>query len=189
MDMLILGLALFLATHLLPSVPSLRNAIFNKLGPLPYKGLYTIITLAGLVLMIKGLMIAPFQALYDPPSWGRHLAMLLMLPAVYLFLSNTAAPLPSSAKAITAFPTSWSVLFWATAHLLANGDVAHTLLFTGLGAFAVISIISGRARGAKPQAQRPPQLHEAITLGLTIVIYGALVWGHVHFTGMPLIPA
>lgn len=189
MDLLIAGLFLFLATHLLPSVPSLRNSLQAKLGALPYKLLFSVLTIVGLVLIVKGLRVAPFEALYTPPTWGRHPAMLLMLFAVYFFLSNTALPAPSSAKTWTAHPVNWAVILWASAHLLANGDVAHVVLFGSLAAFAIISIVSGNKRGQQPQEQRPPLIAEALTLAFTLIVYGGLVWGHAYFTGMPLIPS
>jgi len=189
MELLFIGLTLFIACHLIPSFPHLKQGFTSKTGPNVYKILFSLISIASLVLIVKGLMAAPFQDLYTPPTWGRHLNMLLMLPAIYLFLSNTALPAPSTAKTITAHPVNWSIIFWSTGHLLANGDVAHVALFSSLGIFSVISIITGNKRGAIPLKQRPPILAEAVTILITLIIYGALMWGHQYITGMPLIPS
>ena len=189
MNLLILGLILFLTIHLIPSCPKLRETLVGKFKLTGYKAVFGIISIVSMVLIVHGLMTATFVPLYDPPGWGRHLAMLLMLPAIYLFLSNTVAPAPSTAKMITANPVNWAVILWSVSHLLANGDLAHVLLFGTLGLFSIISIITGSMRGLQPALkQRPPLLAEAIFIVIVIIVYLALIWGHKYFTGIPIIP-
>ena len=187
MTLLIAGLVTFLTIHLVPSAPGLRAALVGKLGELSYKASFALISLAGIVLIVKGLQQAPFDPLYAPPDWGRHAAMLLMLPAIYLFASTGRFPAPSSAKVLTAHPMNWGVILWSIGHLLSNGDLAHVLLFATIGAFGAISIVTGNARGLKPASERPPLAMEAGFGVLVLVIYAALLWGHAYFTGMPLI--
>lgn len=159
-----------------------------KLNLTGYRVLFSLLSFASIVQIIYGLMEAPFLALYEPPAWGRHAAMLIMLPAVYLFLSNPIGPAPSSAKALTAHPLNLGIILWATVHLLANGDLARVLLFTTFWLFSLISIVSGNARGIKPKLERrPPLATEAVFAVIVVIVYGLLVWGHVYFTGMPLI--
>ncbi|TQV84735.1 NnrU family protein [Exilibacterium tricleocarpae] len=187
MSLLIFGLLIFVAIHMIPSAPGLRSSLLAKLGPIAYKVLFSLLSLAGLVMIVNGLKVAPFEPLYQPPDWGRHLAMLLMLPAVYLFISNSALPVHSFAQTVTAHPVNWSVIIWSVGHLLANGDLAHVLLFTSLGLFAVASIITGNARGLKPRQERPSAVKEAVMIALTLVVYVGLFGGHRFFTGMPLV--
>ncbi len=54
METMILGLAIFFAIHLLPSVSTLRNALFGMMGEKPYKGIYALISFAGFVLVVIG---------------------------------------------------------------------------------------------------------------------------------------
>lgn len=188
MNLLIIGLAAFLITHLIPSFPKLKENLVGKLGQNGYKLLFSILSLASMVIIVFGLKQAEFVAVYKPPSWGRHIAMLLMLPAVYLFISSSVGAAPSSAKAVTAHPINWGVVFWSIAHLLANGDRAHVLLFITFLAFAIISIITGNMRGQKPKLkQRPPLKMEVIFILVVIIVYSLIVWGHQYITGMPLI--
>jgi len=188
LNLLISGLVLFFATHLIPSSQTLRKTLVDKLNLSRYKAVFSVLSILGIVLVVYGLKEASFQPLYEPPRWGRHLAMLIMLPAVYFFLSNSVGPAPSSAKAFTAHPLNWGVILWATAHLLANGDLAHVLLFSSFGIFAVVSILSGESRGLRPTLnQRPPLGAEAVFLGIVVIVYSALIFGHSYFTGMPLI--
>jgi uncharacterized membrane protein len=188
LNLLISGLALFLGTHLVPSFPTFRESLVVRFQPSGYKLIFSLLSLASVALIVYGLKTAPFQPLYDPPGWGRHVTMLIMLPAVYLWLSNSVGPAPSSAQAFTAHPLNWGLILLASAHLLANGDLAHFLLFSSFLLFGVISIVSGNRRGLKPKlSQRPDVAKEAILVIIVFVVYGALVWGHVYFTGMPLI--
>jgi uncharacterized membrane protein len=190
MKLLLSGLVLFFAIHLIPSFPGLRDNLLTRLKPAGYRLIFSLISTISIVLVVYGLKAAEFTPLYDPPSWGRHTAMLLMLPAIYLFLSNPIGPAPSSAKALTAHPLNWGVILWASGHLLANGDLAHVLLFLTFLIFSALSIASGNLRGQKPAlAERPPLRTEAVFLLIVLIVYGFLVWGHGYFTGMPLIKA
>lgn len=188
MKLLISGLILFFATHLIPSFQGFRANLVDRLTPMGYRVLFSLLSIASIVLIVYGLKGAEFQPLYEPPGWGRHAAMLIMLPAVYLFLSNPIGPAPSSAKAITAHPLNWGIILWATGHLLANGDLAHVLLFGAFWLFSAISIVSGNLRGQKPALERrPPLAAEAVFVVVVVAVYGLLIWGHGYFTGMPLI--
>lgn len=188
MALLILGLLLFIGVHLIPAFPKLRENFVSKLKPSGYNAVFSVFSLISIALIVFGLKQAPFIALYDPPNWGRHLNMLLMLLALYLFASNTVGTSPSSIKVFTAFPISWGVIVWATGHLFANGDLAHVILFGGFLVYGVISIISGKARGLKPIAtKRPPFQQEAVFIVIVLIVYSVLFWAHGYFTGMPLI--
>lgn len=187
MNLLILGLVIFVATHLVPSFPKLRKILVQSFNPKGYKALFSILSLVSIVLIVYGLKESAFQSLYEPPTWSRHLAMLLMLPAIYFFLSNSIRPISSSAQLITAHPVNWAVIFWSTSHLIANGDLAHVMLFSTFWLFSVISILTGNLRGLKPILEKRPSLSsEAIFVLIVVLIYGVLVWAHQYFTGMPL---
>lgn len=188
MKLLISGLILFFATHLIPSSPNFREHLVKRLTLNGYKVLFSLISILGIVLIVKGLKTAPFQPLYEPPGWGRHANMLLMLPALYFFLSNSMGPAPSSAQVITAHPMNWGLILWASGHLLANGDLADVLLFGTFWLFCAISIVTGNARGLKPKLdKRPPLGAEAVFVAIVIIVYFLLIWGHSYFTGVTLI--
>jgi uncharacterized membrane protein len=190
LKLLISGLLLFFLTHLIPFFQGFRDTLIDKTNITGYRVVFSLLSIISIVLVVYGLKAAEFTPLYDPPSWGRHTAMLLMLPAIYLFLSNPIGPAPSSAKALTAHPLNWGVILWASGHLLANGDLAHVLLFLTFLIFSALSIASGNLRGQKPAlAERPPLRTEAVFLLIVLIVYGFLVWGHGYFTGMPLIKA
>ena len=188
MSMLVAGLAIFILIHLVPCFPSMRGSIIAKAGAGAYRGLFSLLSLLGLVLVVMGLKSAEYVALYDPPAWGRHITYLLVFIAVYLFLSNPIGPAPSSAKYWTAHPLSWGVIFWSVGHLLSNGDKAHVILFAAFLIYSVVSMYSGNLRGQKPALdKRPPIAAELVFVAVVAVVYVALFWGHRYFTGMPLV--
>lgn len=188
MELLLVGLILFICLHLIPVSPELRTRLVAKLGDGPYKGIFSVLSLVSIVAIVIGLKNAPFVALYNPPAWGRPLALLLMLPALYLFFSTSIGPAPSTAKVITAHPMSWGVIVWSAAHLLANGDLAHVMLFVSMGIYSAVSIVSGNARGIVPKLNsRPAAKSELVFIGVVVLVYIFIVFLHPYFTGMSVV--
>ena len=192
MPLLIAGLVLFLGIHSVAIVaPSFRARIIQRMGEGAWKGLYSLISLAGFVLICYGFGLAR-QApvvLYSPPTWLRHLAFLVMLPVFPLLI---AAYLPGRIKTAAKHPMLAAIKFWAFAHLLANGSLADVLLFGGFLAWAVVDRISVKRR-AMPQVLRtapPGPWNDAIAVVLGLAVYALLIgWAHVRLFGVsPLSP-
>src|SRR5215470_11238907 len=115
MTWLVLGLLLFLGMHSVSIVaPAWRDAQAERLGALPWKGLYTVVSIVGFAMLVVGFGMARQSpvVLYVPPSWGRHATALLMLPVFPLFL---ATYLPGRIKTAAKHPTLVSVKLWAVA--------------------------------------------------------------------------
>lgn len=190
MVLLVAGIVLFIAVHLIPVFSSFCSRIRQKLSPKIYQLVFSLLSLLSIVLIVQGLRSAAFVPVYSPPVWGHNAAVMLMLPALYLFFSTSMGPAPSSAKVLTAHPMSWGVIVWSVAHLLANGDLAHVLLFSAMGLYSVVSIVSGNNRGMTPKlTTRPVLSSELVFIGIVFVVYLALVFLHPYFTGMSLVSA
>ena len=192
MPLLIAGLVLFLGVHSVAIVaPSFRARTIQRMGEGAWKGLYSLISLAGFVLICYGFGLAR-QApvvLYSPPIWLHHLAFLVMLPVFPLLI---AAYLPGRIKTAAKHPMLAAVKFWAFAQVLANGSLADVLLFGGFLAWAVVDRISVKRR-AKPQVLRtapPGPWNDAIAVVLGLAVYALLIgWAHVRLFGVsPLSP-
>ena len=192
MPLLIAGLVLFLGVHSVAIIaPTFRTRTIQRMGEGAWKGLYALISLAGFVLICYGFGLAR-QApvvLYSPPTWLRHLALLVMLPVFPLLI---AAYLPGRIKTAAKHPMLAAVKFWAFAHLLANGFLADVLLFGGFLAWAVVDRISVKRR-ATPQVLRtapPGPWNDAIAVVLGLAVYALLIgWAHVRLFGVsPLSP-
>ncbi|MDP2018023.1 NnrU family protein [Hydrogenophaga sp.] len=190
MLLLILGLVLFLGVHSVSIVsPDGRNRLVKQLGEGPWKGLYSLVSLAGFVLIVVGYGAAREAPvlLYTLPNGFRHLAAVLMLPVFVLLL---AAYLPGRIKSAAKHPMLLAVKLWALAHLLANGTLADVLLFGGFLAWAVVDRISVKKRTAAGLLRAGPVLpdsraNDAIALvgGLGIYVL-FVVWAHAWLIGV-----
>jgi uncharacterized membrane protein len=188
MTLLILGLVLFLGIHSVRVFgEDTRTRLRDRLGANGYKGLYSLASAAGLVLIVIGYGAAREQPqlLWLPPIWTRHLAALLTLPAFVLLV---AAYVPgNSIKARLHHPMVLGVKVWALAHLLSNGMLADLLLFGGFLLWAVLSFRAARARDRAagtvyPAGKLVPTLL-AVAVGL--VAWAAFAfWAHGALIGV-----
>jgi uncharacterized membrane protein len=144
---LILGLILFLGVHSVRVVANdWRTAQIARLGEGPWKGLYSLASLAGFVLIVWGYVQAQLDpvVLWNPPVWTRYLAAPLTL---LTFVLISAAYVPGTRiKAWLGSPMVLGVKLWAFAHLIANGTLAALVLFGGFLVWAVVVFASERRR-------------------------------------------
>ncbi|MDR3419820.1 MAG: NnrU family protein [Xanthobacteraceae bacterium] len=149
----ILGLVLFLGAHVFVSLRGEREALIAKLGRGPYLGLFSLVSIAGLVLI--GFGFARYRAtgiipVWYPPAWTRQIVVALMWPAN---IAVVAAYIPGDIKRVLKHPMLVGVKIWAVAHLCANGDLGSIILFGSVLAWAVYDRITLKQRsdlGAPP---------------------------------------
>jgi uncharacterized membrane protein len=185
MALLIAGLIVFLGVHSIAIVaPAVRASLLARLGEGGWKGLYSVVALAGFVLVVYGFGQARMSptVLYTPPHWLRHVTFLLMLPVFPLLL---AAYLPGRIKTAAKHPMLAAVKFWALAHLLSNGRLADVLLFGGFLAWAVLDRISLKRRTQVLRTAPPGRLNDAIAVvgGLALYVF-FILWAHLHLFGV-----
>lgn len=147
MTFLIIGLLVFLGAHSVRIfAEDWRGRQLARLGEKTWKGLFSLVSAAGLALIVWGYGLARAQGLevWQPPRWSAHLAALLTLPAFVLLV---AAYVPGNRiKAALGHPMILGVKVWAFAHLLANGRVQDLLLFGAFLAWAVADYAAARRR-------------------------------------------
>ncbi len=172
MGLLVLGLVLFLGVHSTRIfADGWRTATIGKLGELPWKGLYSVLSIATFALLVWGFMRARQNPvlLWTPPGAMRHVAALLMVPAWILFV---AAYVPRNwFKSRLHHPQFLSVKVWAVAHLLANGMLVDVLLFGGFLVWAVLGYTAARRRDRIASTVYPP----ATTQGTVIAVVAGLI--------------
>ena len=181
MVLLIVGLVLFFAVHVFSSVRGARQKLIARIGEGPYKGLYSIVSVAGFALIVVGMMKVRPVELWTPPEWGRYAAIWFM---PFAFISLIAAYVPGNIKRMTAHPMLWGVTLWALLHLLANGDLAGLLLFGSFGLYSVHAMSSQSARGAKPATQRRPVIYDVATIAVGLLVYWLLLRYHGKLFGV-----
>jgi uncharacterized membrane protein len=189
MMLLIAGLVIFFGIHLLPVNRPLRAGLAGRFGEGTYKGIFSVIALVGFVLIVLGfakMLGSKNPILWDPPTWTRHLAFALMLPAMILLV---AAFIPSRIRAATKHPMLIAVKIWALAHLLANGDAASMVLFGSFLAYAVFDRISLKRRGnTGAGGANAPIINDVMVVVIGVALYAfMLFWGHRLLIGVPLV--
>jgi uncharacterized membrane protein len=179
MLVLILGLIIFLGIHSVRILgESWRRDSIQRMGDGAWKGLYSVVSLVGLVLIIWGYGLAR-QApvvLWNPPTWTQHVAITLNLIAAILF---TAYLLPAGRiKARLGHPMLLSIKVWALAHLIANGTLADLILFGSFLVWAVADFAANkrRDRGIGTVRTAGPVRNDILVLVVGVLAWAALVW-------------
>jgi uncharacterized membrane protein len=187
---LVLGLILFLGSHVFVTRRDARARLIARIGAGPYKIVFSLISLIGLVLIGYGF--ALYRAnewinVWYPPTWTRHLALQLNWLAM---ICVVAAYIRGNIARVLKHPMLVGVKIWALAHLIANGDLGSIILFGSILAWAVYDRISLKRRtdpGAPPiPIGGWPRDVAAILVGT--VLYLVLVyWFHPSVIGISVI--
>ena len=189
MTLIVLGLALWWAAHLWKRVAPGSRASIGE----PGKGLVTVLVLAGVVLMVVGwrgsawlgIEAAEFVPVWAPPRFLIHVNNLLMLFAFYLY---AASGMKTRITRLIRHPQLTAVKTWAVAHLLVNGDLAAIVLFGGILAWAVVSVILINKAEPRPALPAPAPVGKevgavvgaVVVMGVVMLIHnwlGVAPWG------------
>jgi len=186
---MIIGLALFLGSHTLVTLRPQRVAAIARVGEGAYKGLFSLVSLVGILLIGYGFALyraGGYIDIWMPPRWTRHVTELLVWPAI---IAIVAAYVPGQIKRVLKHPMLVGVKLWAVAHLLSNGDLGSIILFGSILAWAVYDRISLKRRTDVPAP--------AVVTGggyrndFIVVVVGTLVyfvlgfWFHPWIIGVP----
>jgi uncharacterized membrane protein len=187
MGILILGLVLFIGIHTLTTLRPTRAAIIGRIGEGPYKGLYSLVALVGLLLIIWGFSRyrdTGYIQVWTPPWALFHPIALVLLWFALVCLAAAYAP-PSRIKSVLRHPMLVGIKAWALSHLLVNGDLGSMLLFGSLLAWAIYDRIAVKRRGdaGAPAVARFGR-NDVIVLAIGTVAYFALLWLHDSLIGV-----
>ncbi|MEP0520423.1 MAG: NnrU family protein [Hyphomicrobiales bacterium] len=180
MTILIIGLALFLGAHSTRIfLEPLRMSIINASGDGLWKAGHTVLSVAGLVLIVLGFRSAApdAQALWVPPFALLHVVPLLMLLS---FIILVAAYVPAGRiKGTLKHPMVVAVVIWSGAHLLVNGMEHEVYLFGAFFVWAVLNFLSARWRDRQMALTYIPG---PLRNDLICIVLGTLLWaGFVFF--------
>lgn len=179
MLVLVVGLFVFLGIHSVRIfADDWRSNARARMGEGAWKGLYSIVSLGGFVLIIWGYGLARQDpvVLWDPPLWSRHVALTLNLFA-FLLLGIYLLP-AGRLKARLGHPMLLAVKVWAFAHLLANGTLADLFLFGSILAWAIADFAANRRRDRKAGIVRiaGPARNDAAALAAGAALWGLMIW-------------
>ncbi len=172
------GMALFGAPHLFSLfMPGARDDLKSRLGEGAYKGLYSLVSLAGVVFLGIGYWHgragpAALDMVYEPLLWARHITITLAWIGWILIAASHGK---GHIKAWVKHPMSWGFALWATGHLLVNGERAVVYIFALILALAVLDIILSTTRGKfKPFEPRVRSDVIAVVVGTVVFLVLAL---------------
>lgn len=167
-----LAMGLFMVSHRLPAWLGGKARLVAALGPRGYTAAFSVASLFLLWWVIAAAGRAPVVPLWDQQIWHRWAVNLVMPGVALLAAFGVAAPNPFAFEGrasgfdparpgiagVTRQPLLWALALWAGAHLLANGDLAHVLLFApflglALGGMRVVEARRRRAMGAADWAR------------------------------------
>jgi uncharacterized membrane protein len=184
----ILGLVIFLGAHVFVTMREHRAALIKRLGAGPYRGLFSLVSIVGIVL--AGYGFAQYRAegsimVWYPPGWTRHIVEVLMWPASIMVVG---AYIRGHIARVLKHPMLVGVKTWAAAHLCANGDLGGIILFGS------VLLWAGYARAMLKR--RPDAAARAIPLGgvkndIIAIVVGTLLylalglWFHPYVVGLP----
>ena len=186
MALLIIGLTLWVVIHLSPAIcKNTRSAIVEKIGLWPYKGIFALLIISSVVLIVLGWRGTTPQDIYNPPAWGRHVTMLLVL---FTFILFVAAKRKTNIKRVLRHPQLTGLVLWSIGHLFANGDNRSLILFITLGIWAILEMIMiNKREGAWQKPEPVPMKSDVITVVGGCVLYVVLMFAHPYIAGVKLI--
>ncbi|NRB19051.1 MAG: NnrU family protein [Rhodobacteraceae bacterium] len=213
----IAALVVFMLSHMFPVRPPMRPWLIARLGLRGYFISYSVLSLLVLGWLIVAATRAPYVAVL--PQWEiLGWAPLLVMPlAILIAVGGMMGQNPLSfgglgktpfdpknpgMLAATRHPLLVAMALWAGAHLLANGDLAHVILFGLFGGFAVIGMIvidRRKQRLLGPDewqrlAQGTARLNllrlplSPLPIGLALVVFLALILLHEPVIGFVPLP-
>jgi len=174
MAVLILGLVLFLGVHSVRIFANdWRTRQLAQLGEKRWKGIYTLVSLVGFVLLIWGFGLARQHPvlLYVPPIWLRHLNSLFTLVAFMLVIAAYVPP--NHLKAKLGHPMLAGVKTWAFGHLLATGMLHDVVLFGAFLVWAGVDFLVCRRRDRAAGVTYPAGTMKG---DIIVVVAGVVFW-------------
>lgn len=220
---LVTAFAAFLAAHIIPMRPGLKAGLIRALGKPGYIAAFSLLSLGLLYWLLMAAGRAPYIEIWPPAPWQRWLANIAMPLAILLTVFAVGAPNPFAfggrsdrfdparpgIVGLTRHPLMWAFAIWAFVHLLANGDLAHVVLFGPLLIFALSGLFAAEARARAaltdfdqlaasssvwPGAAliagrwRPAGVPSVWRLAVTLLVWAALLHLHAPVIGLSPLP-
>ncbi|OOG70807.1 hypothetical protein BLJAPNOD_04252 [Ensifer sp. M14] len=180
--------AVFLALHMVPAWPTLRQRLITMLGRRAYFGLYSLLSIVALIWVFQAALALDFIPLWEPAPWQAWTTFILAPSGVFLVLAGLFSENPLSISifqgnarkgaivSVTRHPVLWGFLFWAVGHVVANGDLRSLVLFGGFALFALggFFMVEKRAR------RRLGDTWSIARQGTSIIPLAAMLKGQAH---------
>ena len=176
------GIIIFFGVHLVPLITRLRLFLKDRLGEGSYMGLFSIVSLTGILLIIFGYESnSNFQ--YSINGKAYIYATYVMFFALTL---NIAAVMPTYIKKYTKHPMSLGIAIWTVLHLLVNPDTTSIILFGSFLAYCTISVLVAERRESNSELVNPKVLYDIFAIALGIALTFLTYNFHEYLSGVKL---
>jgi len=185
LEILILGLLLFIGLHLVPTLPTVKAGLLQSLGANRYKGMFAVLAAVGLLLIIFGYARAPSEPrIFNSVIGARHAAPLAMAIS---FILLAAANMKGHIRTWVKHPMLLGIGIWALLHLLANGHEKATILFSAFLVFVVVDLVSVlRRQTCKPF--EPALKYDVIAVVSGLLLALLVMTFHRQLIGVAVVP-
>jgi uncharacterized membrane protein len=190
MALLILAALSWLGIHIGVAGTPLRDMLVTRIGEGPFRGLFSLLSILGIVFLVWSWSAARTTPLWYAPAWLRWVLVAVMLVAFVLFVASVSQRNPTMVSGETAMaqppvgiyrvtrhPMLWSFALWAAVHIIGNGDSAAIVFF---GTFLVTALVGMPSIDAK-LARRDPAQWRALSAATSIVPFAAIAQGRNRF--------
>jgi uncharacterized membrane protein len=169
-----------------------REQLIAAKGENFYRAVYSIVAIMGVAMIAHGFGVyraAGYIQIWNPPRFLGHIAILLVWPAFILLVASSVGAKGGRIKAFAKHPMLLAVKLWATAHLIANGDLGSIILFGSFLGWAVYARIALKKAGdlGHPEAGKHAGSNRddliAIVAG-SILAFVFMLWLHRPLIGV-----
>lgn len=153
MASLVAACIFFVGIHVFISGSPLRGVIVARIGERAYLGLFSVLSLLGIVWLVYAYAHSDGVWLWNPPMALRWAAPLIALIAFAFVVIGLTTPSPTATGGesrldldepaqgilrVTRHPFLWGVALWAALHLGLNGNSASLVLFASMLVLALL---------------------------------------------------
>lgn len=190
MTLLIVAAVIWIGLHLGLAGTHLRDLLAARIGEPAFRGVFSALSIAVIVFLVRAWSTAPTEQLWFAPNWLRWILVLAMLVGFVLFVASVSRPNPTMVgpaegsaspprgmTRVTRHPMLWSFAIWAAVHVIGNGDSASVIFF---GAFLVTALAGMPSIDGK-LARRDPATWAALSAATSIAPFGAILTGRNRF--------
>jgi uncharacterized membrane protein len=188
--LLVIAALVWIGVHVGIAGTHLRDRLVARIGEMPFRGMFSVLSIAAIVFLVRAWSTAPTELLWFAPNWLRWILVAAMLVAFLLFVASVSRPNPTMVgpgegsaspprgmTRVTRHPMLWSFAIWAAVHVIGNGDSASVIFF---GAFLVTALAGMPSIDAK-LARRDPATWAALSAATSAVPFGAILAGRNRF--------
>lgn len=211
------ALLVFLLSHVIPVRPPMRPWLIARFGRGGYFVGYSLVSTGILVWLIVAAARAPYVEVIPPLGVLRWVPLLVMPLVCVLIFGGMTIKNPFSfgglgrnayradrpgILALSRHPLLVALMGWSLVHVLANGDLAHVILFGLFALFAGLGMVMIDRRKAREMGADWPEMSR-ITARFSLRgigqvplvawcggfgLYALFLWGHVWVIGVSPLP-